>query len=249
MPALRAQIYLGPVGKVDLKLGWCSYPAARHAVIRWHYSHRMPVGKIVRVGAWEDGRFIGCVIFGRGATNSIGKPYGLSQTQICELVRVALDQHATPTSRIVAIALKLLRQRCPGLRLIVSYADSGQGHHGGIYQAGGWIHTGESRAVSIRLHGQICHARSVGMKYGTHRMAWLRQHVDSQAAPVADSAKYKYLMPLDAEMRKQVHALAKPYPKRAGSETGDTSAFQAEEGGPIPTPALPQSCNKNEVLS
>lgn len=50
--------------------------------------------------------------------------------------------------------------------------------------------------------------------------------------------KHKYLMPLDAEMRKRIITLAKPYPKRAGSETNDTSGIQPEEGGVTPTPAL-----------
>ena len=53
--------------------------------------------------------------------------------------------------------------------------------------------------------------------------------------------KHKYLMPLDSEMRKQLEPLRKPYPKRVGSDTVDTSAVQAGEGGLTPTPTL-QTC-------
>jgi len=92
-----------------LRVEWCSFAGARYAVTRWHYSRVMPAGKSVKIGAWEDGRFIGAVIFGHGANNNIGSPYGLEQTEVCELVRVALDTHKTPTSRIVAIAMRMLR--------------------------------------------------------------------------------------------------------------------------------------------
>lgn len=83
---------------------------------------------MVKVGAWEDGKFIGVVIFSRGATVNIGKPYKMDQTEICELTRVALTNHVTPVTRIVAIAIKMLRKQSPGMKLIISYADVDQGH-------------------------------------------------------------------------------------------------------------------------
>jgi len=224
--------------KVEFKLDWCDFAAAKHAVMKWHYSQRMPAGKLIKIGVWENGKFIGCVLFGRGAINNIGSPYDLNQTQVCELVRVALSDHRTPTSRIVAIAIKMLKRQSPGLRLVVSYADSGQGHHGGIYQAGGWVYVCNSQATSVLLHGKLWHSRSVGMKYGTHKLDWLRKNVDPRAQLVADSLKYKYLMPLDLEMRNKVNALAKKYPKRVGSDTSDTLATHAREGGAAPTPTL-----------
>jgi hypothetical protein len=52
------------------------------------------------------------------------------------------------------------------------------------------------------------------------------------------SAKYRYLMPLDDEMRAKIAPLAKPYPKRAGSIVTDAPANHAGEGGSVPTPAL-----------
>jgi hypothetical protein len=40
--------------KVDLKVDFCSYEAAKYAVEHWHYSKTMPAGKTVKIGAWED---------------------------------------------------------------------------------------------------------------------------------------------------------------------------------------------------
>lgn len=45
----------------DLRLDFCSHEAAKHAVLRWHYSRAMPAAKLVRIGVWEDGRFVGAM--------------------------------------------------------------------------------------------------------------------------------------------------------------------------------------------
>ena len=104
----------------NLRLGWCSHEAAKYAVMNWHYSRAMPAGKLVKIGVWENDRFVGAVIFSRGANNNIGKPFGLKQTEICELVRVALSKHETPVTRIVAIAIKMLRKKAPGIQMLIS---------------------------------------------------------------------------------------------------------------------------------
>ena len=215
--------------KPVIKIDWATHEAAKYAVENWHYSESMPAGKLVKVGAWENGKFIGVVLFGRGANNNIGKPYRLEQTAACELVRIALTKHITPVSKIAAIAMRFLKANSPGLRLIISYADPLQGHHGGIYQAGNWIYCGTSRAQQEVMHnGKIMHKRTANSLFGTIK--------GMQKSPIM--WKHKYLMPLDNEMRKQILPLAKAYPKRAGSDTSDTPAFQAGEGGSLPTPAL-----------
>ena len=215
--------------KSELKIDWATHEAAKYAVENWHYSESMPAGKLVKVGAWENGKFIGVVLFGRGANNNIGKPYGLEQTAACELVRIALTKHITPVSKIAAIAMRFLKANSPGLRLIISYADPLQGHHGGIYQAGNWIYCGKSSPqAAVIFQGKVMHKRTAQEKFGG---------IEGMKKSAVTS-KHKYLMPLDNEMRKCIMPLAKPYPKRASSETSDTSSFQDEKGGATPTDAL-----------
>lgn len=160
---------------MNLRLDWCSHTAASYAVTHWHYSKTMPASKLAKVGVWEDGQFVGAIIFGVGATPELCKPYGLTSYQVAELVRVALRAHVTPTSRLVAIAVRLVHHTQPGLKLLVSFADSAQGHHGGIYQAGGWVYTGASYGRYIITHGKMEHPRSLGARYG----------VGGQSIPVA----------------------------------------------------------------
>jgi hypothetical protein len=242
--------------KPTLKIDWCSFDAAKFAVERWHYSGCMPSGKLVRLGAWEDDRFIGCVLFGRGANSDLLKPYGLDQTEGAELVRVALRSHKTPVTRIVAIALRFLVQKCPGLRLVVSFADPEQGHVGGIYQGGGWIYTGRSQSADEYIvNGKRIHGRSLRALRASDRRAphaknaeeWARLVLDPNTKKISGSSKHRYLMPLDEGMRRRVSQIAKPYPKkRAGSIVDDAPVVQTGEGGSVPTPALPRAAAAGE---
>lgn len=228
--------------KPVLRVDWCSHEAAKYAVEHWHYSRRMPKSKLAKLGVWENDQFVGAVIFGVGATPEIGKPFGLPATQVCELVRVALNRHATPVSRILALAIKHLNRAMPGLRVIVSFADTSQGHHGGIYQAGNWLFVGSEEYHAYRIMGEVVHPRSMGLRYGIggQSISWLRANVDPTADRIPNGIKHKYVMPLDDGMRKQIAPLAKPYPKRSRAEgvDSDTPAVHAGEGGAIPTSAL-----------
>lgn len=227
------------MSKADLRLDWCSHEAAKYAVMHWHYSKRMPNSKLAKIGAWERGCFRGAVIFGCGATPELCKPYGMKQDQVAELVRVALAPHETPTSRIVAIAIRILRAGMPGLRLVVSFADSAQGHYGGIYQAGGWIYSGESFGRMIMTNGKTEHPRTLGSRYGIggQSLPWLRKNVDSRACVIDAPAKYRYLYPLDESTRARILPLAKPYPKHPASEAGN-GTFPVHSGGAAPTRTL-----------
>jgi hypothetical protein len=225
---------------MSLRLDWCSHEAAKYAVENWHYSRRMPKSKMVRIGVWELGKFIGALVFSYGATPQIGKPFGLKMTEICELTRVALTKHSAPVSRIVAIAIKKLRAFCPGLKLIVSYADLDRDHHGGIYQAGNWLYVGRTKPdCYLKVHGVVEHRKSIYDRYGNQGLAWLQKNVDPKAERIADAGKHKYLMPIDAELGVRLVNLKKPYPKRAGSKENVAPANHAGEGGATPTPALP----------
>ena len=240
------------MNKADLKLDWCSYKAAKYAVEHWHYSRRMPIGKIVKIGAWESSAFIGCILFSTGASAQLHKAFRVLRNEVCELVRVALAEHCAPVTRIVAVALNKLRGVCPGLRLVVSFADPERGHVGGIYQAGNWIYVGRSSpGLYYRLpDGSLTHNRNLqgpkvfgGSPAKGIQAQWtaaLRADLASgKIKRVVTAPKYKYLMPLDPEMRKQIEPLAKPYPKKcAGSIENDAATAQVAEGGVIPTPAL-----------
>ena len=186
--------------KPMLKLDWCSHEAAKYAVEHWHYSRCMPVGKLDKIGVWENGKFIGCVIFGYGNNQYQGNQFGLVQIQICELLRVALTTHQSSVTRIVKIAIKMLKELNPGLRLIVSYADPEQGHNGAIYQGGNWafIGTGGSNEAFYNDQGKRIHSRLVG-KGGIKNV--FGRNIATYDSDKTEKRKllpkYKYIFPLD----------------------------------------------------
>ena len=201
----------------------CTFEAAKFAVMNWHYSQAMPSGKLIKHGVWEDGAFIGVVLYGRGANRDLLKPYGLDITEGCELVRIALDKHEATVSSIVSASMKILKQTNPRLRIVVSFADNEQGHHGGIYQAGNWIYLGQSIAADeYIIHGERVHGRSArairqqkqgGARQGESTLTWLQKHVDPKAERIVGSRKHRYVYPLDKAMRRNMIKQAKQYPR------------------------------------
>ena len=223
------------MSKANLRIDWATHAAAKYACENWHYSKSIPKSKLVKIGAWENGHFIGVVIYGCGATPNLGKPYKLPQNQCIELVRVALKNHITPVSRIVSIANKFMHKANQGLRLLVSFADTSQGHHGGIYQASNWIYSGQGHSAKFyMINGKLTHPRTLGLAGLTQNIDGARKK-DLKAKVVIVPGKHRYLMPLDAEMREQILPLSKPYPKRVKQAT---SGDHPESGGAAPTHTL-----------
>jgi hypothetical protein len=227
----------------NLKIDWSSYDAARHAVEHWHYSRSLPCSKTARLGVWEDDKFIGAIVFAWGANRHLAGEYKLKMTECAELCRIALDKHRTPVSRILSIAVRMLKREMPGIRLLVSYADLNQGHEGKIYQASNWLFVGVTgHEAGIMLNGKLTHRRTINSKYGTSDINWLRSRIDPCAIRYEGKPKFKYLLPLDDEMAKRIKPLSKPYAAlRATSDTSDTPGFHPGKGRAARTVALQQS--------
>ena len=228
--------------KPDLVVDWCSYAAAKYAVMHWHYSRSMPTPPVLKIGVWENDAFIGAVLFSRGSCLSLGRQYGLTQIEVCELTRVALNVHDAPVSKIVGRAIKYLRNKEQGLRLIVSFADPMQQHIGAIYQAGNWVYSGQSDGYDKfrDVNGRVWHPRQVsstGVSRQYGELRYVPKIVDCERIP--QLGKYRYLYPLDRAMHRQIAPLAQPYPKKDmrpadGSAEGD----QLPVGGSTPTRTL-----------
>ena len=196
-----------------LLVDFCDFKAAKYAVEHWHYSGTMPAGKSVKLGVWENGQFVGAVVFSGGASVPFytwaKKSLGLKRTEICELCRVALKEHQTPVTRILRFAIKKLRERCPGLRCLVSFADMDENHHGGIYQGGNWLYVGVSGAGTLNgffINGKKRHYRSIKSVKNAARL-------DPNYRPYIQPGKHKYILPLDESVRTIVQPMVRPYPK------------------------------------
>lgn len=233
---------------MNLLVDWCSYKAAKHAVLSWHYSKRMPIGKLVKIGVWEYEKYIGCVIFGFGASPQLHKKYNLNRTEVCELLRVALNSHKTEVSKILKISISYLKKHCPKTKLIISFADPEHGHIGKIYQANNWVYVGRSTPGKYykTKGGVLVHNRDFqgprGFVHSTDREVLQAAYTKRRRAliknkdiiPTTTLPKYKYLYPLDKTTRRKTIQHSQIYPKRLPVEANPPRV----DGGATPTQPL-----------
>ena len=112
-------------------------------LLQKHYAKRIPQ-IMFAFGLYEDeGELVGVITYGIPASPSLcmgicGKEYS---DKVLELNRVCLmDNTKNQASFLVANSIKLL----PKPTIVVSYADTGQGHVGYVYQATNFFYTGLS---------------------------------------------------------------------------------------------------------
>lgn len=217
----------------NLRLDWATHEAAAYACKNWHYSKCTPKSKQVRVGVWEDGRFIGVVMIGNSSGHSLFNFLGLNQFTGAELTRIALKEHKTPVSRIVSIAVKMVRKENPKLKALVSFADPNVGHAGGIYQAGNWKYFGlGSKQRQYYFRGKWRNDMKL-MQFFKGRRGQMRQLKQKELLP-----KHKYVLFFCKDLENKMSSHFKDYPKRAVSIDNDAAPNQVAEGGVNPTTAL-----------
>lgn len=208
-------------------MAFATKQSTKYACENWHYSHKIPAGKLFSVGVWEDKHFLGVVIFSHGANPQIGKPYNLTQNQCVELTRVALRNHkGVFVSEILSKALTYLKQNQPNLVLVVSYADPSQGHKGGIYQATNWVYVGRGQTIPKYVrNGKTLHSKSISefvarhkalaLKFDGDNYEFVKKYWDKNITRTKTPGKHKYLMPLNKKARRKLKPISLPYPKRA----------------------------------
>lgn len=223
-----------------MKLEKASPTAIRYACLNFHYAKRMPAPPCIGWSVFENNEWCGVVVFNAGIGN-VNMPFKLAKGEVAELVRVALNGKQKVTSQAVAIAIKLFCKSSPLVKMLVSYADSDEGHYGTIYQAMNWVYVGSKHTGDKFIDpktGKDVHSRSFS-NTGIVRQFGEVKHVkkSSEMIRIKKGLKHKYLYPLTNEMRALAESLRKPFPKRTEHEN-NASAVQAEEGGAVPTCAL-----------
>jgi hypothetical protein len=185
---------------------------AEQWVLRKHYAKRMPPISFA-YGLYEGVDLIGVVTYGFPASRALCR--GLCGDQwvdhVLELNRLVLADNAKNyASVLVGRSLRLL----PKPRIVVSYADTAQGHVGYVYQATNWLYTGLSakRYDSKMPDGETRHSRTLG---------WIKG-----AELVERSRKHRYVFFLGSkkqikQFREILNYPIEPYPK------GETRRYDA----------------------
>ncbi len=111
-------------------------------LLKIHYAHRIPPISYA-FGLYENNEMLGCVTYGCPASPSLceGIAGKHNKSIVLELSRLVFKRPVkNAPSFLVSQSLKML----PKPTIVVSFADTGQGHVGYVYQATNFIYTGLS---------------------------------------------------------------------------------------------------------
>ena len=199
----------------------CSIPAKESEpwLLQRHYARRMcPIS--YAFGAYRGTELVGVVTYGTPASAPLreglaGKDWS---SHVLELNRLCCVSEKNLASRIVGQSLRML----PKPSLVVSYADTEQGHVGYIYQASNFIYTGLSAKRTDwkikgreHLHGATVADESRGQ---INRAEWMREKYGSDFYLEERSRKHRYVYVCGNKrqriaMMESLRYAIEPYPK------------------------------------
>ena len=127
-------------------------------LLKRHYAHRLPSISFA-FGLVDEREIIGVCTFGIPASPSLcrgicGEKY---KSLVLEFNRLIIEEGSphNSASYLIGNSIKLL----PSPRILVSYADTGQGHIGYVYQATNWLYTGLTQERTDIFAGKSKHSR------------------------------------------------------------------------------------------
>jgi hypothetical protein len=211
----------------------------------FHYSKRMPSAVRRCFAAREVGGLFGetgepvaASVYG----NPCNRNFNQDSLELLRLVRH--EKYNAPISELVSFSLRWLKANTT-TPFVLSYADTTQGHHGGIYQACGFVYIGatNSRLIGYTTeHGEFVHGRACNHRFGTMAIEALAK-LRPGWSPTYGQPKHLYIFPLRQKWRtisRRYGWEAKPFPKPSSSaarlldEQAPTCPSQARTLGAAP---------------
>lgn len=189
-------------------------------ILKKHYARRIPSIQFA-FGLFEDKNITGIVTYGCPASMPLYKYLCGPEWSpfILELNRLCVDsQNKNASSFLVSHSLQIL----PPPRIIVSYADTGVGHVGYIYQACNFLYTGLSaeRKDFIADGTTKLHPRHTIDTYGSIENA--KRILGDKAKWIQRSSKHRYVYFVGNRKEKKEMLSKLRYPVVQQYPKGDT---------------------------
>lgn len=205
-------------------------------LLKKHYAKRIPPISYA-FGVYKGSQLVGVVTYGTPVSSALrsgvcGKQW---TNNIIELNRLCCDNEKNVASTLVGRSLQML----PKPTVVVSYADTEQGHVGYVYQATNFVYTGLSaKRTDWKLKGMehLHGATVVDMSRGQeNRAQWMRDKFGDDFYLQDRSRKHRYVYFVGSKSQKKLMQFAlmyeiEPYPK------GDSRRYDA--GGAVATQEL-----------
>lgn len=210
-------------------------------LLKKHYARRMcPIS--YAFGVYEDSKLIGVVTYGTPSSSSlrIGLCGEKWVDNVIELNRLCCENKKNLASILVGRSLQML----PKPSVVVSYADTEQGHVGYVYQATNFLYTGLSAKRTDwklkgleHLHGQTITDMSKSAAGGERgsRAKFMRETFGDDFYLQDRSRKHRYVYFVGSKGQKKLMQSSlmydiEPYPK------GNSKKYDA--GGQVATQDL-----------
>jgi len=200
-------------------------------ILNKHYAKRMPVISYA-FGLYDDNNLVGICTFGSPPSPSLctGVCGEEHRDKVVELNRLILDtDKPNSASTLVSHSLKML----PKPSIVVSYADTTQGHVGYIYQATNFLYTGLSEPrIDWAIKGlEHLHSKTIseGMTLET-----LQEKYGDRFYHRQRDRKHRYIFFTGSRLQKKkllklLNYKTEPYPK-GESKKYDASGHVEKQG-------------------
>ena len=202
--------------------------------LKKHYLRRMPnINKVF--GLYDNSNLLqGVCSFGKPISYTLvqGAINGLYQNNFLELNRLVINEGLE--KNVLSFFVSGCLNRLPKPLVVVSYADTSQGHHGFIYQATNWIYTGLSaKRPDYKIKGlEHLHTASITDSLGRtdkkniKQIELLKKKYGKDFYTIARPRKHRYFYFLGnkkekAHMNENLQYKIEPYPK------GDNKRYDA----------------------
>ena len=192
---------------------------AYRLILDVHYAHRIPSISHA-FGLFNDGALVGVVTYGTSPSTTLAK--GVCGPEwagrVIELNRlVLLNNQQHEASRLVGASLQML----PKPSVVVSFADTKQGHEGVVYQATNFLYTGLSaKFLDPRVRG-LEHQHHATYAHGLTNAQVVEKYGADNVYFEERSRKHRYVFFVGTKYDKRRMRLALkysvlPYPKKEG---------------------------------
>ena len=228
---------------------------AKEMIVKHHYSHawtscRYALGIFYETDNQhsffdeKEEKLAGVAIYGypvgARAAGSISEE--LQPKQALELTRLFIHEEYGKNMESISISktFKWLKQYASDIKVLISYADPGQEHIGGIYQATNWMYQGynvgimDNYGIKLEEDGKGIHSRTVLEMFGSGNLEHLKSRIGHTFWRRKEPRKHRFFFLLGSKGEKKrvlnnlIHPL-KPYPKDPKLYTPEIEEITVEE--------------------
>jgi hypothetical protein len=225
---------------------------AKDIIVKKHYTHAWTAARYC-LGIYykEDNnttfngdKLIGVIVYGFpvGAKAPTSVCDDLTKDNVLELTRLYCDDGYGSNIESYALgqSFRWLKENDKDIKVLISYADNGQEHLGGIYQATNWIYQGLSTDIALMPNFGISlqkdpykwiHSRTVYSMWGSNNLEHLKREIGKNGYTEfwrrEEPPKHRYIQILakdKKEKRNLISRLKHPiqsYPKNASDFNTD----------------------------